>query len=154
MKNLISLCVLLLIGTLNSCSYNQGINLENPGEKFAADQYPQKWKLIEMSGNVANVPPSTGNDMAWQEYYLLYSDSTFVKSRKKENVTSEETGHYSFVTLTDGKYLELSYESDNDLVGNCTSEAKEILRLNAADNELIGTWSACDGPGLIYERVE
>lgn len=131
--------------TLISCSLNKGIDLD--------EQLLQKWQLTEMSGSVENVSPSTGSSMDWQEYYLLYSDNTFVKSRERNNVITEKKGSYAFVTLSDGKYLELVYESHNDLIGNCTSEAKELLKLNA-ENELIGTWSACDGPGLVYERTE
>ena len=117
------------------------------------EPYPQKWQLMEMPGNIADVPPSTGSDMAWQEYYLLYSDSIFIKSREEKNVITEETGRFAFVTLSDGKYLELIYELNNDQIGNCTSEAKELLKL-ATENKLIGTWWACDGPGLVYERTK
>ena len=152
MKNLIFVSV--ITGSLISCSFNKGIDPENLNEKFDPAQYPQKWQLIEMSGSIATVPPSTGSDMYWQEYYLLYSDNTFIKFRKLEdNVVTKGTGNYALVILSDGKYLELIYESNNDLVGNCTGDANELLYLNS-ENKLIGTWSACDGPGLIYERVE
>ncbi|MDH5475899.1 MAG: hypothetical protein OEX22_09435 [Cyclobacteriaceae bacterium] len=142
MKNLIFAST--IIGTLTSCSYDEVLDSE---------QYPQKWKLIEMSGNIANVPPSTGSDMTWQEEYLLYSDNTFIKSRERGNVVMEEIGTFDFVILSDGKYLELIYESDNDLIGNCTSKAEELLKLSS-DNKLTGTWQACDGPGLVYKRIE
>ncbi len=135
---------LLIIFNIVSCSKDYN---------FASDQYPQKWQLIEMSGSIANVPPTGGSDMAWQEYYLLKSDSTFMKVRETDNVVKEEAGTFTFINLSDGKYLELIYTSDNDLIGNCTSEPKELLKLNS-ENKLIGTWWACDGPGLVYERVD
>lgn len=134
----------VIICTMLSCSKD---------DDFVSDQYPQKWKLIEMSGSIANVPPSTGSDMAWQEYYILNSDSTFIKARETDNVVMQEAGTFTFKELSDGKYFELVYKSDNDLIGNCTSEAKELLKLNS-EKKLTGTWWACDGPGLKYERVE
>lgn len=142
MKNII--LASLLIGTFISCSLNKEIDPE---------QYPQKWELIEISGSIADVPPLTGKDMDWQEYYLLNSDNSFVKSRERDKIITEVTGTFAFVIGTDSKYLELSYESDNKLIGNCTSEIKEHLNLNS-ENLLVGTWVACDGPGLVYERVE
>ncbi len=117
------------------------------------EKYPQKWQLVEMSGNIVNVSPSTGSDMAWQEYYILYDDNTFVKSRNRRNTINEEAGTFSFIDLSDGQYLELAYESDNDIIGNCSSEFKELLKLTS-EYELVGTWLACDGPGLVYKRVD
>jgi len=133
-----------LIGTLISCSSDKEIQRE---------PCPEKWQLIKMSGNDANIPPSTGSDMAWQESYLLYPNGTFTKTRKRDNVTTEENGTYAIITLSDGKYLELVYKSKNDLIGNCTIEAKELLKITS-EKELVGTWWACDGPGLFYEKVE
>jgi hypothetical protein len=115
-------------------------------------QCAQKWQLTSMSGNIANVPPSTGDDMEWQEWYLLYANNTFTKTRTRDDVTTEEGGTYAIVTLSDGNYLELTYHSENNLIGNCTADSKELLR-KYSDDKLTGTWSACDGPGLIYERV-
>lgn len=151
MKNLIFVTV--LIGSFISCSLNKGIEPENLEENIDIEKYSHKWELIEMSGNIANMPTATGSAMEWQEYYILNLDSTFTKSRKRDNIVKEESGTYVFLTLSDGKYLELSYNSDNDLIGNCTSESKELLKLNS-DNTMIGTWWACDGPGLIYKKIE
>lgn len=137
------LILLFLIGILVSCMSEKNLK-----------ECPEKWQLIEMSGNIANVPPSTGSDMSWQEWYLLNPDNTFTKTRERDNVTTEENGTYAIVTLSDGNYLELVYSSKNDMVGNCLNEPKEFLKINSEDELLTGTWSACDGPGLIYEKVE
>ncbi|MEQ9441302.1 MAG: hypothetical protein RIG62_19820 [Cyclobacteriaceae bacterium] len=144
---------LLVLGALASCSGNEGIEPKSLNARADAEQDLQKWQLVEMSGSIANVPPSTGSDMAWQEYYLLYADSTFVKSREQDGTITEASGTYALVTLPDGEYLELTYDSDNNLIGNCTAEAKELLFFQSA-NKLIGTWQACDGPGLVYDKVE
>jgi len=132
----------LLIVTLIACS---------PDKKIAPDQRPEKWQLVKMSGNDGSVPPSTGSDMDWQEWYLLYSNHTFTKTRERDS-TVIESGTYAIVTLSDGKYLELIYKSQNDLIGNCIPEPKELLKFNS-EIELTRTWSACDGPGLFYEKV-
>jgi len=106
-----------------------------------------------MSRNFAYVPPATGNHMDWQEWYILYFDSTFTKTREQNNVVTEKKGTYSILTLSDGEFLELVYKSKNELVGNCTSDAKELLKFTSED-ELTGTWWACDGPGLFYGRAK
>lgn len=151
MKNLIF--VALVIGNLISCSFDKGIDPESLEENNDIEKYYDKWELVEMSGNMANMPAATGSEMEWQEYYILNLDSTFTKSRKRDDIVKEESGTYVFVALSDGKYLELSYKSDNDLIGNCTSEPRELLKLNS-DNTMIGTWWACDGPGLVYKRAK
>ena len=118
-----------------------------------AEQCPEKWQLIKMTGNIANMPPLTGNDMTWQEWFLLYPDYTFIKTRERDNIANEESGTYAIVTLSDGEYLELVYKSNNDLIGNCTGDGIEVLRIKS-EEELVGTWSICDGPGLFYEKTE
>jgi hypothetical protein len=142
MKN--QMILTFLIGTLFSCECDKEMGIE---------QCPEKWQLIKMSGNIANVPPSTGSDMTWQEWYLLYPNATFIKTRERDNVVTEQAGTYATITLSDGEYLQLVYESDNDIIGNCNNEAKETLKINS-QNEMTGTWWACDGPGLFYEKVE
>ncbi len=114
---------------------------------------PQKWELVAMSGMVADVPQATGADMEWQEYYLLGADGTFTKSREQGGTISEARGTYQIEELEDGNYLELTYDSDNDLIANCSGEAKELLKFDSED-KLIATWWACDGPGLYYEQVD
>jgi len=141
MKNLI--IISLLICTLFSCT---------KADEFDIKQYPQKWQLIKMTGQIPN-SETTGTNMEWQEFYLLNSDSTFIKSRERDGILTEEYGSFSFEDLSDGKYLVLTYETDNTIIGNCTSELKEVLVLES-NKSLVGTWSACDGPGLEYERIK
>lgn len=144
MKNQIVLT--FLIGTLISCT-------SELCNELTTEECPEKWQLISMSGQIANYPLSTGSDMAWQEWFLLFPDDTFIKTRERDNIVTEEKGTYAVLTLSDGKYLELAYESKNDIIGNCTGDAKELFRINS-DDELIGTWWACDGPGLVYQKTE
>jgi hypothetical protein len=141
MKNLIFIS--LLVCTLLSCTKE---------DEFDFEQYHQKWQLIKMTGQIPN-SETTGIDMEWQEFYLLNSNSTFIKSRERNGVLTEESGNFSFEDLSDGKYLVLTYGSDNSIIGNCTSDLKEVLMVKS-DTRMLGTWSACDGPGLEYKRIE
>ena len=141
MKNLILVC--LIVFTTWSCSKD---------DKFGIDNYPQKWTLIEMSGQIPN-SETTGDDMEWQEYYLLKPDGTFIKHRERDGIDYEAIGIFTFVDESDGKYLELNYNSDNEIIGSCYANQTESLWLKS-DHKLHGTWSYCDGPGLEYERTE
>ncbi len=139
-----------LISALISCSPDNDIKSDH---EIEGEQCPEKWQLTMMTGNIANVPPSTGSDMEWQEWYVLYPNDTFTKTRERDNVITEENGTYAMVSLSDGEYFELTYDSDNDIIGNCVIEAVEVLTINSED-ELVSTWQACDGPGLFYKKVE
>ncbi|WP_242922010.1 hypothetical protein [Pontibacter liquoris] len=132
----------LLLCILFSCKKEDGFD-------FA--QYPQKWQLVKMAGQIPN-SETTGANMAWQEFYLLRADGTFKKSRERNGQVTEASGTYTIVTLADSKYLKLTYESDNSLIGSCTQEPTEELAFRP-DNKLISSWQACDGPGLEYSRI-
>ncbi len=141
MKHLIS--TLLIIFVITSCSKDYD---------FESNKYPQKWALIEMTGQTPN-SVKTGENMTWQEYYILKADGTFIKHREQDGVKYEASGDYTFQDKTDGKYLELAYDTDSEIIGSCLANQTENLRLTSA-TQLMGTWLACDGPGLEYKRVE
>jgi len=137
MRNLI--LIALLICTFYSCKKDD-------------EKYPQKWQLTTMSGQLANVFVK-GTALPWQEYYLLNADGTFIKSREQNGVLTEVSGKYSFEVLSNDKYLMLTYETTNSIIGNGTSDLKEVLVVQA-DNTLFSSTAACDGPSLTYEKVE
>lgn len=141
MKN--SLLVLLVICLSFSCSKD---------DNFDPGKYPQKWTLVKMTGQISN-SETTGENMEWQEYYLLKSDGTFIKNRVRDGIDYEESGSFTFADKTDGKFLELTYDADNEIIGSCNANQTESLWLKS-ENKLVGTWSYCDGPGLEYERKE
>lgn len=141
MKNLLVLPFIIVLSI--SCSSD---NETNPG------QCGEKWRLVKMTGSVASLPPTTGRDMEWQEWYLFHSDKTFSKTRERDNKVVEATGTYAHVTLQGGEFLELTFESGDDLIGNCYADPKELLAIKSED-ELTSTWAMCDGPGLFYEKV-
>lgn len=129
---------LLLLFGLISCSSDSNL-------------CPEKWQLVQMFGSIADLPPSTGSNMSWQEWYLLYPDNTFRKIREQNNQTTEAEGSYKELQLSDGVYLELVFKNDNNLIGSCIGEKTELLRKST--NQLTSTWWNCDGPGLFYERA-
>lgn len=106
-----------------------------------------------MTGNVANIPPQTGSDMSWQEFYLFNADGTFSKTRERDGVTKTITGKFSFKNIGQENYMELTYDEDSELIGNCYATATEELIIKS-DIQLANTWNACDGPGLMYNKVE
>ncbi|NHF58045.1 hypothetical protein FK220_001745 [Flavobacteriaceae bacterium TP-CH-4] len=149
MKSLFLFCIFLMIV---GCSDNDKSNVETP-VPLQADVYPQKWLLTAMTGSIANVPPTTGEDLEYQETIRLHSDGTFTKIREYDGVTLQASGAFEVVEKSDGDYLILTFPEKNALVGNCSNEPKEWFRFDS-DTKLIGTWWACDGPGLFYDRVE
>lgn len=110
-----------------------------------------KWKLISMSGNTPN-SETTGQDMDWQENYELKPDETFVKTRVRDGQTTTATGNYSRLNLSDGEYIQLTFNEESDIIGTCIGELKEELFLNTKSS-FSSTWLACDGPGLNYQKI-
>ena len=94
--------------------------------------------------------------MAWQEFYLLNSDGTFKKSRDQKGVLTEASGTFSFKTVSDEKYLILTYKTNSPIIESCTSIAltESLWIKNNTTNKMIGGSAACDGPDLEYERTE
>ncbi len=131
---------LFLVVVLFSCNKSK-VNL-----KYEA------WKLVEMTGQIVD-SKQTGADMSWQESYQLKPNGTFVKQREKNGVLNEASGSYEIDELSDGKYLILTYDRNDNIIGNCDAGLTESLKFEA-DNRLRSSWWACDGPGLLYEKIE
>ncbi|MFS4467556.1 hypothetical protein [Maribacter sp. 2210JD10-5] len=121
-------------------------------KEVKSSNYPQKWMLVKMTGQMAD-SEITGENMAWQEYYLLESSGKFVKYRNQNGKKSKGMGTYKIVEENDGNYLELVYNTHNPIIGSCSIDQKEVLWFQE-ENKLLGTWQACDGPGLEYKRVK
>ncbi len=144
MKNLL---YILLACTFFACSDSES------EKKFDINVFPQKWKLVEMSGNIPN-STTTGADMGWQETYVLNADGTFLKSRVRDGVTTEASGTYTLQTLSANEnHLVLTYPTYSELIGSCTSRSGESLWMQTSTS-MISSWAQCDGPGLKYERAD
>ena len=118
-------------------------------EDLTMQQNEQNWKLIKMTGSFIG-SETTGSAMEYQENINLKSDSSFIKVRTNNSNIQSASGTYTILELEDGMYLELSYSTESVLLGNCTGNLKEVYWI-VSDNQLNGTWMACDGPGLEYE---
>jgi hypothetical protein len=148
MKNV--LFIFIIIWALDSCTKESYLDSYKK-ESFPAN-FPQKWQLISMSGQIPN-STTTGHDMEWQESYFLNSDGTFSKSRERNGILTEASGTFEIKNLSDGLFLELSYNSATTLIASCTPGLKETLWVRS-ESKMSGTWSYCDGPGLEYERIK
>lgn len=131
---------------LASCSSNDDFGLESIQFVFSE----QKWELVQMTGSFQN-SEITGEEMEWQEYYIFSPEGTFLKSRTIDGVIVEATGSFEVIEYDDdaNHYLELTFETGNELAGNCTGDGKELLMYRTS-TMISSLWMACDGPGLDY----
>ncbi|KPM32298.1 Hypothetical protein I595_1948 [Croceitalea dokdonensis DOKDO 023] len=112
----------------------------------------QEWRLVSMSGSDGSV--TQGESMEWQESYLFRTDGTFTKSRTADGGTLNASGSFERKEMNGEKQLLLNYTEANGIVGSCFGTANETLILDNDEKRLRSTWLACDGPGLIYERID
>lgn len=124
----------------------------NEEDGFDPDLYPQKWQLVKIYYGIVN-SGSTGDNLDWQEYYILYKNQSFTKSRLQEGILYEATGTFKYVNSDEGDYLELNYPVDSGIISNCSEEPVERLLVKSVDYMIGNSWLACDGPGLEYKRV-
>ncbi|CDF79335.1 conserved hypothetical protein containing lipoca lin-like domain [Formosa agariphila KMM 3901] len=134
--------LLMFMGLL--CSCNQNDDATQSETKLIGN-----WNLIQMTGSIPD-SETTGAEMDWQEIYQLRADGTFLKSRDRAGVIIEITGTYN---LIDNSILEFTFDGASELIGSCTSHTKETMTLQS-DTIFLSTWSACDGPGLTYKKLD
>lgn len=120
-------------------------------EQSGQIDFQGKWVLERMTGSTPN-SETTGAEMEWQEYYVFHNDGTFIKSRDSNGVVMEVSGTYRILNLPDGDSLELTHDVENILIGNCSSDLKEVLFVTSR-YVIASTWMHCDGPGLEYAKV-
>lgn len=106
-----------------------------------------------MNGNIAG-SETTGAAMECQEYYMFNLDGSFEKVREREGLVSKASGSFEVVEYNndDSDYLELSYTTGLELIGNCSGDQREVLMYRTS-TVISNTWLACDGPGLDYRLV-
>jgi hypothetical protein len=116
------------------------------------EQFPQQWNLVRMTGSDGS-NYKTGAHLEWQEFYLLNPDGSFLKSRLEDGSRISATGTFSIQESEEETILVLTYDGASDIIGSCSAELEETL-IFLNNSLLVGTWSACDGPGLEYFRVK
>lgn len=135
---------LMLIGILFSCNKNDDdINMET--------EITGNWKLIQMTGSIPN-SETTGSEMEWQENYRLNADGTFLKLRERDGVITEALGTYNLINNSDKPLLELTFDTESEIIGSCTSKTQETMNLQS-ETIFLSSWNACDGPGLKYKKM-
>lgn len=134
----------MTIGILLSCSNDDDdLNLES--------EIIGNWELIEMTGSTPN-SETVGDEMEWQETYYLNDDETFLKSRDRDGVITQASGTYDFINNSKGPLLELTFDSESEIIGSCTSNTKETMSIQSG-TIFLSSWKNCDGPGLRYKKV-
>lgn len=141
MKN--KILILMVIATLFSCNKNDDNDTEI--------EIVGNWKLIQMTGSIPNSETS-GAEMDWQETYTLNANRTFLKSRDRDGITTEVSGTYNFIDNSNEPLIEFNFDTESEIIGSCTSNMKEIMYFQF-ENIIVSSWSACDGPGLKYEKI-
>ncbi|MDG1571934.1 hypothetical protein OZ410_06370 [Robiginitalea sp. M366] len=145
-----TICIMSMLLLATACSTTE--EPLNP-VSFDPDSLPQTWELYRMSGNTQG-SVTEGEQMQWQETYAFLADGTFVKTRLREGVTLNATGTFTFVNEDGQSGIRLTYPEDSPLIGNCTGDFTEYLYVDQDPTTLLGSWWACDGPGLYYQQVD
>ena len=135
--------IIVFISVFSSCTKEK--------EETTDADYHGKWTLVKMSGSMIN-SETTGAAMSWQEFYIFNNDGTFTKNRTQSEVKAIASGTYAVKNYAEGLYLELTYPKESMIVGSCYGNQKEELYFTA-NNTLSSSWNACDGPGLVYQKV-
>jgi hypothetical protein len=145
MKNFIILSFIFLV-VLVSCSSDDGND-----NTIDLDAFPQEWTLVRMTIGMTD-QTLTGNDMLYQERYLLQENGSFEKIRVQDGQESSAEGTFSYGTSDGSLNLTLNYEDGpNGIISNCGLNETEVLMFNSQKNQLESTYQICDGPTLIYE---
>jgi len=145
MKEFIKLSFIAFV-VLVSCSSDDG------NDKFIdLDAFPQDWKLEKMTIGMTD-QTLTGNDMLYQERYVLQENGFFEKFRVRDGEEFRAEGTFFYSTNDGTVNLTLNYEDDpNGIISNCGQDEIEVLYFNRQRSQLESTYQICDGPTLIYE---
>ncbi|MBC9794866.1 hypothetical protein [Sinomicrobium weinanense] len=154
--NLRALILLPLVVLLFSCSDDDNPTDENPviENPLLNHPYPQKWELFKTKGAFEG-SEATGEDMEWQETYMLYSDSTFTKTRVKKNGTMTGHGTFSIVENEGEVFFSLTYtDKDNPIIVSCSGNNEEHLYFRPDEEALINGAVICDWGSSFYKIVK
>lgn len=154
MKNFFLLLAFILCTSCSS-EKKQVNNPDSSKDDVVADlsvkNLPQQYKLIQMSSMNVN-SETNGENMPYQETYLLNEDMTFIKSRKQDNITLSASGTFKKIINDYGENLLIfTYTSESELIENCSNNYEERLRF-VEEGNLTGTANACDHPSKLYEK--
>ncbi len=116
------------------------------------EKHIETWELVRITGS-QNQTSTTGNDMAFQEFYTIYEDSLFTKTRTTNTESWILTGTYNYMTYKNEKHIVFTYSELNPIIKNCSNNLKEVLKFSSK-TESSNTSHMCNGPKLDYKKKE
>jgi len=135
--------IFIVIISLISCS-------KEDNKTPVATDYYGKWTLIKMTTfRTAN---TIFDKLEWQESYVFNTDGTFVKTRIENNKTTTASGTFKITKTEKETLLGLTYKESSPIIGTCFGNLSESLSVNK-EGLLVSFWQACDGPGLVYQKL-
>lgn len=114
-----------------------------------------QWDLISIEGGWGG-PILSGSEMTYRQTYQFNSDGTFVKTREAEGQSEVASGTYltergEVASSADVKLnVLLDFTEGEELAGTCVLGSELLVLMH--NNQLINTWSWCDGPILTYDK--
>ena len=114
--------------------------------------FPQTWRLVQVNAGMSGIIYKEAN-LPWEENLILNEGNTFNRTRIVENSTLTASGQFRFLEVNNETQLLLSHDESSQLIENCSRDKDEILCLISFD-QLSGGSLPCDGPGLLYKRVQ
>lgn len=111
------------------------------------------WELVLLTGGFPGAVQE-GDDLEWREKYTFNADRTFTKSRETDDGLIQSKGSYEVLENRGDNFLlhvNLVFETGGEIAGSCGPANSESLSLTR-NKVLQSDWSACDGPGLFYEK--
>lgn len=138
---LISLSATFLLST---CADKKNSNSEND------DVYI----LVSIKQGMTNSSDNNG-ELSMNQSYSFSDDGNFIKSQTSKRNTLElfGVGTYANEKTEEGISYYLNYKEHNGIVGSCSGNNQEELLLRK-DGKLQNSWMMCDGPFLVYEKIE
>lgn len=141
MKKIIAFISLVTIAY--SCTVNSMDDLQN--------RTIENWQLVSITDNATT--SQTTNELNIEERLTLLNDSLFTRTRQADANSWVLEGTYSLMNVDNNKYLVLHYNTESNIIGNCSNNLNEVFIFNS-DNEISNTWYQCGGPKLQYRKSE
>ncbi|SHO59513.1 hypothetical protein [Algoriphagus zhangzhouensis] len=158
MKRL-SLLPLFILFQLSACGLvqNEPELIIDPNRSFLEGE----WKLVKSMGSMINIVLE-GDDLKRKEVYTFFNDGTYSKTVEDEDYKASATGTYEIDEISEDfneNYLAvavLSQTGGDAYAYNCSSGdiEKEYLHISKEGTLENIIWAPCDGPYLVYQKLE
>lgn len=120
-----------------------------------------EWILIKTTSS-SDGSEQIGSDMPFQETYFLMENGSFTKVRMANGEKLKATGTFELSETGEGLiderniklYIRFHHDSRSILTATCYSDSSVEHLFLDDDGRLVNTYSACDGLGLQYEKLD